>query len=264
MIFMLAGTSDAKELAEKIKQDGHSLLASVVTEEAAVKLESSGISARVGRLTAEQMAAVLQENMANVVVDASHPFAEEASRHAIQAAKEAGIPYIRYERSSINTYDEKVQKVDSYEEAAMKAREKGGTIFLTTGSKTLPVFANKLVNDERVRMICRMLPRAENMEKCKNLGIAQQDIVAMQGPFSKELNQALYKQFGVDTVVTKESGKQGSFDEKVTAALELGLEVILIKRPDVAYEKVTDHSQEVLHYLQDLLIKTCGDTSIKD
>ncbi|WP_158736288.1 precorrin-6A reductase [Alteribacillus sp. YIM 98480] len=255
MIFMLAGTSDAKELAEKIKQDGHSLLASVVTEEAADKLEASGIKARTGRLSADQMTSVLKENTARVVVDASHPFAEDASRHAIQSAEEAGIPYIRYERSSIHTYDKKVNKVNSYEEAAEKAAEKGGTVFLTTGSKTLSVFAEKLVKDENVRMICRMLPRLENMEKCKELGIAQKDIVAMQGPFSKELNHALYKQFDVDVVVTKESGKQGSFDEKVTAALDLDLEVILIKRPNVDYEKVTDYPEEVLDYLRGLLIK---------
>lgn len=255
MIFFLAGTSDAKELAEQISQDGHSLLASVVTEEAANKLEDSGISARTGRLSAEDMTALLKDKAARVLVDASHPFAEDASRHAIQAAKEAGIPYIRYERSSIHTYDENLIKVDSYEDAARTAAEKGGTVFLTTGSKTLQTFARVLVPDERVRMVCRMLPRTENMKKCEELGVAQKDIVALQGPFSKELNLALYKQFDVDVVVTKESGKQGSFDEKVTAALDLGLEVVLIKRPDVSYEKVTDKPEQVLDFLRGLLLK---------
>ncbi|WP_175487355.1 precorrin-6A reductase [Alteribacillus persepolensis] len=255
MIFMLAGTSDAKELAEAVQQNGYRVLASVVTEEAAVKLEKNRISTRVGRLSAQEMVNVIKDEAVSIVVDASHPFAEDASKHAIQAANDANVPYIRYERSSIHTYDSHLFKVDSYEEAAVKAKKKSGTVFLTTGSKTLHVFAKELLDDKNVRMICRMLPRMENMEKCKELGIEQKDIVAMQGPFSKELNQALYKQFHVDVVVTKESGKQGSFDEKVTAALDLGLDVILIKRPTVAYEKVTHGVHGVLDYLQGVYMK---------
>lgn len=253
MIFMLAGTSDAKELAECVKADGYSVLASVVTDEAAKKLKSSGVPARIGRLSSDEMRELLIETCARVYVDASHPFAEEASRHAMKAAEQAGIPYIRYERQSITQYDDQLLKVDSYEEAAKVATEKGGTVFLTTGSKTLSIFADHLLSRKDTRMICRMLPRTENMEKCKNLGVEQQDIVAMQGPFSKELNLALYRQFDVDTVVTKESGKQGSFDEKITAALELGLDVILIKRPSISYGIQTDDVQEVLHYLNTLL-----------
>ncbi|WP_240374504.1 precorrin-6A reductase [Bacillus piscicola] len=253
MIFMLAGTSDAKELAEEMKKNGHNVLASVVTDEAANKLEEAGVPTRVGRLSAADMAGILRETNARAFVDASHPFAEEASRQAIQAAQEVTIPYIRYERSSITSYDDKVTKVKTYEDAARLAGEKGNSIFLTTGSKTLATFTRVLQPLENVRMVCRMLPRIENMEKCKELGVAQEDIVAMQGPFSKELNTALYRQFKTDVVVTKESGKQGSFDEKVTAALELGLEVILIKRPDIAYGMVTDSPEEILRQLQPLL-----------
>ncbi|SFE51506.1 precorrin-6A reductase [Alteribacillus iranensis] len=253
MIFMLAGTSDAKELAKRVKEEGHEVLASVVTEEAAKKLTDSGVTARVGRLSSQDMITVLKEIGAQAFVDASHPFAEEASRHAITAAEEAGIPYIRYERESITHYDEKLMKVHSYEEAAKAAAQKGGTVFLTTGSKTLQTFAEILLPCDHVRMICRMLPRIENMEKCKALGVEQQNIVAMQGPFTKELNLALYKQFDVDMVVTKESGKQGSFDEKVTAALELGLEVILIKRPNISYGMKTADAEEVVKQLEALL-----------
>lgn len=253
MIFMLAGTSDAKQLAEKLKEDGEEIVVSVVTEEAAKKLRASGIRTRVGRLTDEEMIQVLKEERAVALLDASHPFAEEASRNAIEAAKRAEIPYIRYERQSIHTYDEQVTKVASYEEAAELANKKGGTVFLTTGSKTLATFAKVLLPNKNVRMICRMLPRTENMEKCQQLGIEQKNIVAMQGPFSKELNLALYKQFDTDVVVTKESGKEGSFDEKVTAALELGLDVILIERPRISYGTVFHTEREVRNYVKNLM-----------
>ena len=108
---------------------------------------------------------------------------------------------------------------------------------LTTGSKTLEIFAKELVGLENTRLIARMLPRIDNMEKCAELGIEQKNIVAIQGPFSKELNKALYRQYGVTLMITKESGKVGSVDEKLEAALECGIETIMIARPNVNYRK---------------------------
>ena len=116
--------------------------------------------------------------------------------------------------------DEKLIIVGDYEEASKIAATKRGVIMLTTGSKTLAVFAKELLGLENTRVIARMLPRMDNMEKCAELGIEQKNIVAIQGPFSKELNKALYEQYGVTLMITKESGKVGSVDEKLKAALE--------------------------------------------
>ena len=106
---------------------------------------------------------------------------------------------------------------------------------LTTGSKTLATFTSALQGLENTRLIARMLPRLDNMEKCEALGVAQRDIVAIQGPFSKELNEALFRQYNVTLMITKESGKVGSVDEKLEAALACGIETILIARPNIKY-----------------------------
>ena len=98
MILFLAGTSDARELAIKMQKAGFPVLATVVTESAAKSLEDAGISTRVGRLSAEDMTSLISAKSFQAVVDASHPFAEEASKNALQGAKAANIPYIRYER----------------------------------------------------------------------------------------------------------------------------------------------------------------------
>ena len=100
-----------------------------------------------------------------------------------------------------------------------------------------------------------MLPRIDNMEKCEKLGFPQKDIVAIQGPFTKEFNTALYKQYGVTTMITKESGKAGSVDEKLEAALELGIETIMIKRPKIQYENVYSDFESILTYLNGLFHK---------
>ncbi|TWE08077.1 cobalt-precorrin 6A reductase [Neobacillus bataviensis] len=246
MIFVLAGTSDARALALEIKKEGFDLLASVVTENAAVELRESGIPVQVGRLTDEDMVGLIDTKGIQAVVDASHPFAEEASKNAIKAAQTAGIPYIRYERESQTFQYDNMTVVESYEEAAELALAKKGVVMLTTGSKTLQIFTEKLLGNPDIRLIARMLPRVDNMEKCEQLGLPQKNIVAIQGPFSKEFDESLYKQYGVTLMVTKESGKVGSVDEKVEAAKELGIDVILIGRPKLNYGTVYAHFTDVI------------------
>lgn len=250
MILFLAGTSDARELALLIKENGYDLLTTVVTENAANSLRESGLDVKVGRLTSDDMAKIIKEKQARVVIDASHPFAEEASKNASQAAKDANIPYIRYERESQTFQHEKVIAVDGYEEAAELVKEKKGVVMLTTGSKTLQIFTEKLRDTKDVQLVARMLPRKDNMEKCQQLGVEQKNIVAMQGPFSKALNKALYEHYGVTLMVTKESGKVGAVDEKLTAALEMGIETIVIKRPKINYETVFHDFSGVLEELK--------------
>lgn len=246
MIFMLAGTSDARELAIKIQESGRKVTATVVTETAAKSLNEAGIQTNVGRLTDRQMVEFIKEHQLQVIVDASHPFAEEASKNASKAASQVGIPYIRYERASKIYINPLVTIVQNYEEAALLAAQKRGVIMLTTGSKTLEVFTKHLLGLEDTRMIARMLPRLDNLGKCQALGVEQKDIIALQGPFSKELNMALIHQYHVTLMITKESGKVGSIDEKVEAALACGIETIMIERPKVQYENMHTSFEEVL------------------
>ncbi|ARD48120.1 precorrin-6x reductase [Sporosarcina sp. P37] len=248
MILFLAGTSDARALAIHLQSLGYSLIATVVTESAAESLQANDIPYQVGRLTVDDMAALIRKNEMTCVVDASHPYAEEASKTAMEAAKLCGIPYVRYERPKENFVSSLITEVESYEDAARLAQTHKGTIMLTTGSKTLEVFADYLLRDG-IRLICRMLPNAGNMEKCDKLGIKQKDIIAIQGPFSESLNKSLCEQYDVTLMITKESGKVGSVDEKITAALELDIPVILIKRPKVQYENFCTSFEKVTQLL---------------
>ncbi|WP_147533614.1 precorrin-6A reductase [Bacillus marasmi] len=249
MILVLAGTSDARELAIQIKAAGYALLTTVVTENAAIELRNAGLDVQVGRLTAEEMSRLLETKKIRAVVDASHPFAEEASRNAIKAAEQSRVPYIRYERES-QSYDyEKLTIVESYEAAAELAAQKQGVVMLTTGSKTLQIFTEKLLGLEGVRLLARMLPRIDNLEKCEKLGFPQKNIIAIQGPFSKEFDKALYRQYGVTLMITKESGQVGSVDEKIAAAKELGIETIMIGRPAIQYGNVQRDFNSVIKTL---------------
>lgn len=251
MIFMLCGTSDARELAIRIKESGLQPLCSVVTDNASKSLRDEGLPVRVGRLTADEMALHLQEGQYQAIVDASHPFAEEAHKNAMQAARRVGLPYIRFERASLVYGDyPRLTVVSGYEEAALEAKKRKGSIMLTTGGKTLHIFAKHLTGDPDIRLVARILPRRDNMEKCEELGIEQKNIIAMQGPFTREMNEALYRQYGTTCMVSKESGKIGAVDEKVETALNMGIDVILISRPEIEFGSVFTDYEGVLHALK--------------
>ncbi|WP_226528905.1 precorrin-6A reductase [Metabacillus niabensis] len=248
MILFLAGTSDARALAIQLQNLGYPLIATVVTESAAESLHAKDIPYQVGRLSIDDMMAMIQKQKMTCVIDASHPYAEEASKTAMAAANACDIPYIRYERPEEQFISPLITEVESYEEAANLAKSHKGTIMLTTGSKTLEVFTKHLLHED-IRLVCRMLPNVGNMEKCNRLGIKQKDIIAIQGPFSESLNKALCEQYNVTLMITKESGKVGSVDEKMTAALQLGIPVILIKRPAIKYENFCTSFEEVTQLL---------------
>lgn len=255
MVFFLAGTSDARNLAIQLKEHGFDMMTTVVTENASLSLAEAGLPVHVGRLTAEEMAEKIKEQNRKIIVDASHPYAEEASKNAMEAAKLANVPYVRYERKKVDVFSAHplVQLVDTYEEAAKRAAEQKGVIMLTTGSKTLDIFAKHCIGVDGCRLVARMLPRKDNMEKCERLGVEQKNIVAIQGPFSKELNRALYQQYGVTLMVTKESGKVGSVDEKLEAALELEIPTIMIRRPKIKYDVAFESFEPLIKYVKETL-----------
>lgn len=255
-LLLLAGTSDAIGLAAALRRAGYPLLASVVTVHAQENLAVHGIKARAGRLDLHGFLDLLARERIEVVVDASHPFAEEAHHTAIQAAQAAGVPYLRYERAaarSATQANSALMVVPSYEAAAEEASRRKGTILLTTGIKTLAVFTQRLLGDPAIHLIARLVPRVDNLQRCTELGLEQRQIIALQGPFSRELNAALFRQYGVTLLISKESGPAGSVDEKVETALAMGIEVLLITRPIIEYGQVFTRPDALIQELQRLM-----------
>ena len=77
----------------------------------------------------------------------------------------------------------------------------------------------------------RVLPTGHVLSTCQDLGFSAANIIAMQGPFSQEMNVALLRQIGARFLVTKDGGAAGGFTEKLAAAREVGTTVVLIARP---------------------------------
>ncbi len=246
-IFLMAGTEDGRKLAEFLLNKGFEVTASVVSEYGKKLLEQySGISINNKKLDAAELTEILKVGKFDALVDSSHPYALNATRNALDACANINLPYVRFEREigdfgALNAFH-----VESYEQAAIKAAELGKNIFLTTGSRNLKIFVDLLKN---CNITARVLPTAEVLAECEKLGLTPKQIIAMQGPFSTEMNVEMFKHAQAEVIVTKDGGKIGGIDTKIAAAQILKIPVVIIDRPKIFYPKVAATFEEVLNFL---------------
>lgn len=253
MILVVAGTVDGRNLAHYLKEQGLSVIISVTSAYGGLLAEGSADEVNVDFLTQEAFIEFLQDNKIKVVVDASHPYAVNVSKNVIKATIDLGIFYVRYEREQtlLDGYP-KLYKVKDTQEAAQKAVQLGENIFLTVGSRTLSIFKEHQALQNK-RLIARVLPDINSLNICFDLGFLPRDVIAMQGPFSVEMNKVMFQDFQADVIVTKDSGKTGGADTKLLAAEELGLPIVLIERPTVDYTVVKNSFADIYEYISEVI-----------
>ena len=249
MLWVLAGTKDGEEVIRLCKAAGYMVLATAVTEYGASLAREAGADrALAGALGEDEMVRLMEREGIKAVIDATHPFAAEASRTAMEACRRAGTRYLRFERSGGEIPSSPlIEMVRDFGEAAERAT-KYGTIFFAAGVRNLEAF---LQGVKGRRVVARVLPSIESIERCLRMGVRQEDIVAMQGPFSRGLNREMLRHFGAEALVTKESGRVGGLEEKIQAALDLGIKVILVERPPVEYGEIVNEYPKVLEWLRE-------------
>ena len=224
-ILLFGGTTEGRVLAQKLLALGHAVTVSVAT---ALGAEMLGDFPKdhilTGRLEQPAIARRLPDYA--LCIDATHPYAVEVTKN-IQAACEAtGTPLRRLLRQESATEATWVT-VESTEQAAAFLQTTEGNILLTTGAKELPAFASL----DPTRLYPRVLPTLESIAACEAANIPHRNIIAMQGPFSFALNQAMMEQFHIRWLVTKDGGAAGGFDEKAAAASAAGAQLVVIRRP---------------------------------
>lgn len=231
MIWVLAGTQDGREIASALaSKRKETVLVTVVSEYGKKLAELPNVKVLVGSLDGAAMRDVIKQYHITFLVDASHPYALQVTDTARQACMELATTYVRYERPPVPLPDyDKLVVVSSAEAAAEAASALGQVVFLTTGSRTLAVFAQSPALKNH-RLIARVLPDAAVIGECQALGFTPKDIVALQGPFSEELNCALFQQYEADVIIMKNSGVIGGSDSKLAAAMKLQLAVVVIER----------------------------------
>ena len=204
-VVLFGGTTEGRMLSGALVALGAQVTVCVATEYGCREQGAcSGVSVRTGRLEEAEMEKVLHG--AALCVDATHPYAVRASGNIAAACARAGVPRLRLlRRESPLPADAAV--FSTAQQAAVHLEQTEGNIFLTTGAKELAAFAGVDVQ----RLYVRLLPLRESLGACAAAGISGSHIVAMQGPFSQALNEALLRQFSIRFLVTKDGGAAGGF-----------------------------------------------------
>ena len=250
MILVLAGTQDGREIAAGLREAGYEVIASVVSEYGRELVAQSGVPVQAAAMDEQELQQFVIQHGIRLMIDATHPYAVNVSRNARQVAANLHIPCLRYERpdSALPIYAKLVLAPDM-QRAAEMAVGLGKTVFLTTGSHSLPLFRAAAAGRD-CRLIARVLPQPEEFADCIANGFSPADFIAAQGPFSQELHRELFRAYGADVMVTKNSGAIGGTDAKIAAAIELGLIIVVVQRPAALQQQVFESLPALLEYLK--------------
>ena len=249
-ILIFAGTTEGRRLAETLSDNRIACVVSVATDYGeAVMPALPYVTVHTGRMEIEEMKTFMRAEEFCAVVDATHPYATVASEHIRQSAAETDLMYLRLKREtgvreSVSGEDgsgHQYHFCQSAETCAQMLAATEGNILLTTGSKDLSIYC--ACQEMRERLYVRVLPGMESLMICEENGLKGKQIIAMQGPFCTEMNQAVIRQFDIRHLVTKESGAVGGFQEKLSAAEAEHIPVYIIGNPErevpgLSYEEV--------------------------
>lgn len=232
-LLLFAGTTEGRRLAERLCGLPVRATVCVATEYGGdlLALPPERFSVLAGRMDAEAMRELMRGAAFDLAIDATHPYAEAVSKNIRRAAGASGVPYLRLLREESGGGAE-AEYVRDAEEAAARLAASRGNVLLATGVKDLHAYA--AVPGFADRMYPRVLPSEESIRRCLELGYRPGNLIAMQGPFSLELNLALMRQFSIGIMVTKDGGAAGGFPEKIAASERAGVGVIVIGRPPEA------------------------------
>ncbi|MFF8384009.1 cobalt-precorrin-6A reductase [Streptomyces kanasensis] len=221
-VLILGGTTEGRRLAETLDADGVRVTSSLAGRVAAPRLPPGEV--RVGGFGgAEGLARWVREHQVDRVIDATHPFAGTISFHAARAAATTHVPLLALRRPGWTPVEgDDWRAVDSLEAAARAVPELGRRVFLTTGRMGLAAFAEVADVWFLVRSVDPpeppLPPRAE--------------VLLDRGPFTLEGEREVLRAYGIDVLVTKDSGGAATAP-KLTAAREAGIPVVIVCRPPV-------------------------------
>lgn len=241
---IIAGTTEGRQIIGALNRRGLKLAVTVATALGRQVLDGvDGIEDTEvfeGRRDEQGFCELFDRLAPVLVVDASHPFAVEVSRTVRAACAAKNVRYIRYVRpegqgTALEKQSSEVllpvhEAADAHEAAAF-IRRIPGNILLTTGANTVRIYADE-IPDFYERCYIRVLDTELSRKGCRAAGVPEAHVIAADPPFSCDDNVKLIERFSIKALVSKDSGTAGGLPEKLAAARQTGIPVILIRRPE--------------------------------
>jgi precorrin-6A/cobalt-precorrin-6A reductase len=219
-ILILGGTAEARALAAELVNAGRDVLTSLAGRVRDPALPPGRV--RIGGFGGiDGLATFLRTNAIRTMVDATHPFAAQIGSSAAAAAGNTGVPLLRLERPGWADHPRSTDWTwvpDT--ETARAAAESYLRPFLTTGRQSLPQFLAWADRSALARVVDP--PEAPVPQRWT--------LVTGRGPYEYPAEHRLMAEFGVDVLLTKDSGGTATV-AKIDAAGGLGIPVVIIARP---------------------------------
>lgn len=251
MIGFILGTSEGRKILSLINKYTNEIAVTTATAYGGEVLKEFNIKVlNTKPLNKEEMLNWIKVNKINVLVDASHPYAQEVTKTALECANDLEIEYVRYERQGAleNDNGEDIIRVKNYDEAIDIIKGLEGNILNTTGGNNVSKFLNL---DFKYRILHRILPSPKVLTKIVEEGISIKDIIALQGPISYELEKAFINQYDIKAIITKDSGIEGGVLEKLNAVRECKIKLIVIEKPKLTYDLQFNDEEKLIKFLVD-------------
>lgn len=234
-IFLLGGTKDSTEIIKHLKSNYNTHILTTTTTEYGSKLAvEAGSDETISRpLPKDEIIEIINNSDFDLLIDATHPFAEHITQTSASVSKICEISYIRFERPSLNFKDIDTTHIiyaKSFEDAGkIIAKEiPDGNVLHFAGANTME---DVLKNVSTKRFYPRILKVEKSLEKCEKLGVENDHIIEMKGAASLKENIDLIEKYDASVMITKESGEIGGVIEKIEAANQKDISLIMIKRP---------------------------------
>lgn len=229
-IILFGGTTEGKRIIEILEELELEAYVSVATPYGEQVLEKGlkYCQVVVGRMNDAEIDKFLTDNKISIVLDATHPYAAEATANIKKACASAQVRYIRIMREAGERFSNAVYVSDMAEAVKYLSRN-AGNILLTTGTKDLSGFTG--ISDFADRVYARILPAEQSVNTALASGIKREHLICEKGPFTVAQNMEMLKNCNAGYLVTKDTGAEGGLPQKAEAAGQLGISLIIVERP---------------------------------
>jgi precorrin-6A/cobalt-precorrin-6A reductase len=245
-ILILGGTTESATLAEALHRRADIEVITSLAGRTQAPRSLPGLVRSGGFGGVDGLHAYLLREAIDLIIDATHPFATEISRNACAAAARTRISLLRLDRPAwAPRSGDRWDEVDDLHDAAAAAANHA-RVFLTVGANELTPFAGLSSTWFLVRLIDR---------PPKPLPLASHAVVTGRGPFATDAEMRLLRQHRIGAVVAKNSGGDATYG-KIAAARELGLPVIMVRRPSPApsFGAAVTNTEDALAWVEDQLV----------
>ena len=241
-VLLLGGTAEAGELAARLAADDRLDTVTSLAGLTRMPAPVAGRTRRGGFGGVDGLATTLTGDAYDVLIDATHPFAEQIAANAAAAARIAGVPLIKLVRPPFDRRpgDRFIEVPDIA--AASDRLPSGARVFLAAGRREIRTFADR----DDIWCLVRMIEPPAPGE-----AMPRGEIILGHPAKTADEEVALFKKHRIGWIVSKDSG--GKASAKIEAARKLALPVILVSRPTLPDVPTVTTTDAVITWLEERL-----------